>query len=89
MARSKSTGYLRAILWVRRAATQPKNVGGSCGSGYNVAAAELAGMFMVAECEIAESLNGERLRHIMELERLPREVVAELEKELKNVRIGL
>uniref|UniRef100_A0A183ATR0 HDOD domain-containing protein n=1 Tax=Echinostoma caproni TaxID=27848 RepID=A0A183ATR0_9TREM len=62
LARGRTSGLLRAILWPRRSVYTAKSlspldsVAMTNGDSYNIAVAELAGMFVVAGDEVAEQL---------------------------------
>ncbi|CAL8103384.1 unnamed protein product [Calicophoron daubneyi] len=85
LARSRSSGLLRAVLWPRRAVDTPKSTGPNMtGPGYNVAVAELAGMFVVASDEVALQLRSEGPSEVLKAERLSDEDIKRVESKLQH-----
>ncbi|CAH8470146.1 unnamed protein product [Heterobilharzia americana] len=72
IARSKSSGYMRVVVWPRCSAFGAKNVSAVDSEvGFYVAVAELAGMLVVASEDIASTLNYDKVESILSNERLP------------------
>lgn len=70
-------------MWPRRSVYTTKSLSPTNENGYNVAVAELAGMFVVANDDIAERLVRNRnVFGALEREKLPAEVVDRLIVEL-------
>ncbi|TPP61811.1 GDP-D-glucose phosphorylase 1 [Fasciola gigantica] len=89
LARGKNTGFLRAIIWPRRSVYTAKSLGPTDANssantdGYNIAVAELAGMFVVASDNVAEQLaQHQGLLSALEDEKLPSDVTSRLVNEL-------
>ncbi|KAG5454124.1 GDP-D-glucose phosphorylase 1 [Clonorchis sinensis] len=77
-------GLLRAVLWPRRSVYTPKTVGSEdkIETGYNVAVAELAGMFVVASHEVAAGMCQATVLRALTAERVSEEVIKSLEAKL-------
>ncbi|OON20856.1 hypothetical protein X801_03256, partial [Opisthorchis viverrini] len=77
-------GLLRAVVWPRRSVYTPKTVGSEnkIGTGYNVAVAELAGMFVVASHEVAADMCQATVLRALTAERVSDEVIKSLETKL-------
>ncbi|CAH8828478.1 unnamed protein product, partial [Trichobilharzia szidati] len=83
VARSKSTGYMRVVVWPRCSAYGAKNISSVVSeAGFYVAVAELAGMMVVAGEDIASTLTYNKIESILRSECLSRETMHLLETEL-------
>ncbi|RTG86208.1 GDP-D-glucose phosphorylase, partial [Schistosoma bovis] len=80
VARSKSTGCVRVVVWPRCSVFEVKNLSTlDSEPSFYVAVAELAGMMVVASEDVACTLNFDKVETILRSERLPRGTIHALE----------
>ncbi|VDP47543.1 unnamed protein product [Schistosoma margrebowiei] len=80
VARSKSTGCVRVVVWPRCSVFEVKNLSTfDSEPSFYVAVAELAGMMVVASEDVACTLNFDKVESILHSERLPRSTIHALE----------
>ncbi|CAH8459469.1 unnamed protein product [Schistosoma turkestanicum] len=83
VARSKSTGFVRVVVWPRCSVFEVKNLSTvDSEPSFYVAVAELAGMMVVAGEDVACTLNFDKVESILRNERLPRSTIHALECKL-------
>ncbi|CAH8489249.1 unnamed protein product [Schistosoma rodhaini] len=80
VARSKSTGFVRVVVWPRCSVFETKNLSTiDSEPSFYVAVAELAGMMVVVNEDVACTLNFDKVESILRSERLPRSTINALE----------
>lgn len=80
--RSKSSGYVRVVIWPRCSVYEVKNLfTADSEAGYYVAVAELAGMVVASE-NYAGTLSYDKVESLLYNERLPRSIFHTLECKL-------
>ncbi|KAF5394764.1 GDP-D-glucose phosphorylase 1 [Paragonimus heterotremus] len=78
-------GNVRAVLWPRRSVFEPKAIGEAANEqGYNLAVAELAGMYVVANEQVAKRITPKELESSLLAERLSGDVIHRLEQRIDN-----
>ncbi|KAA3671386.1 GDP-D-glucose phosphorylase [Paragonimus westermani] len=76
-------GNVRAVLWPRRSVFEPKAIGETANEqGYNLAVAELAGMYVVANEQVARRITPKELESSLLAERLSEDVIRRLEQRI-------